>query len=87
MISELDSAARRSFSRPAASTISGGAPPASPVTIAVRPSRETVTVCCGGSTPLTLRSLRSTRVTLGERGSHRPIVDPGALPATTTDSA
>ena len=67
----VDSRARRSSSRPAASTISAGAAPASPMTIAVRRSRETVTPCWGASTPLTARSPRSTRWTRGERGAHR----------------
>ncbi len=77
----LDCRARRSSRRPAASTISDGGAPASPVTIAVRRSCETVTPGRGASTPLTAGSARSTPST---RASAARI---GRSPATTTDSA
>ena len=84
---ELDSRARRSFSRPAASTISDGAAPASPVTIAVRRSRETVTPCWGATTPVTACSLRSTRCTAASVARIGRSSISARWPATTTDSA
>ena len=74
----VDSRARRSSRRPAASTISRrrARQPDDDRGAAVR---ETVTPRWGASTPLTARSPRRIPSTRGERGAHRPIADPGAL--------
>ena len=77
--SELDSRARRSFNRVAASTISDGAAPASPVTIAVRPSSRD-----RDAPPRREHSAHGMvaakhALHSGERRPHRAMIAPGAL--------
>ena len=79
--------ARRPSRRPAASTISRGGAPASPVTIAVRPSCDTVIPGRGGSTPRTAGSARRTAAARATASRAGGSVTRSRAPATTTCSA